>query len=85
MEFISIACQPMKTIPQIIEAAGGLKAVAEKTGLKDGVRKWPDIGVPDRYWAVLIDLVPGLTPEDLYDANRAAREAAAPAKTGEAA
>ena len=75
----------MRTIPEIIKAAGGLKVVAEKTGLKDGVRKWPEIGVPDRYWAALIDLVPGLTPEELYGANRAVREFGDSAATGEAA
>lgn len=63
----------MRTIPEIIEAAGGLAVVAERTGLKDGVRKWPQIGIPDRYWPVLIDLVPGLNPDDLYTANRAVR------------
>lgn len=66
----------MRTIPEIIESAGGLKVVAEKTGLKDGVRKWPEIGVPDRYWAALIELVPDLTADELYAANRAVREAA---------
>ena len=63
----------MRTIPEIIDAAGGLAVVAERTGLKDGVRKWPQIGIPDRYWPVLIDLVPGLRPDELYAANRMVR------------
>ena len=80
----------MRTIPEIIEAAGGSKVVAEKTGLKDGVRKWPEIGVPDRYWATLIVLVkargyPELTPDELYAANRAVREPDDSTETGEAA
>ena len=63
----------MRTIPEIIEAAGGLAVVAQRTGLKDGVRKWAQIGIPDRYWPVLIGLVPELSPDELYAANRDVR------------
>ncbi len=69
MEFISIDCPPMRSIPEIIEAAGGIAVVAERTGLKDGVRKWSQIGIPDRYWPALIDLAPDLTLAELYAAN----------------
>ncbi len=75
----------MRTIPEIIAAAGGLKVVAEKTGLKDGVRKWPEIGIPDRYWAILIELLPGLTAEELYAANLVVRKPAVATEAGEAA
>ena len=63
----------MRNIPEIIKAAGGAKAVAKATGLTDGVRKWTQIGIPDRYWPILIDLVPELRLEELYAANRAVR------------
>ncbi len=63
----------MRNIPEIIEAAGGIAVVAENTGLKDGVRKWAQIGIPDRYWSLLLGLAPSLTLEELYAANRKAR------------
>ncbi len=79
------ACREKGAIDLIIEAAGGLKVVAEKTGLKDGVRKWPEIGIPDRYWAILIELLPGLTAEELYAANLVVRKPAVATEAGEAA
>jgi hypothetical protein len=67
----------MRTIDQIIEAAGGRTIVAEQLRLKDGVRKWPEIGIPDRHWPGLIALVPDLTADELMQANIAARQGAA--------
>lgn len=67
----------MRTIPQIIEAAGGPRQVSEATGGRikaDAVRKWPQIGIPDRHWPVLIELAQA-TPDELFEANRAARTA----------
>jgi hypothetical protein len=64
------------TISEIIEKAGGRDKVAEAVGLKaDAIRKWPDIGIPDRHWPAIIELVPGLTPQAMFDANVAARSA----------
>jgi hypothetical protein len=62
-------------ISKIIEAAGGLGAVAHVTGLTvDAIRKWPKIGIPDRHWGVLIGLAGGrLTPAILHVANEGAR------------
>ena len=62
-----------ETIPEIIAAAGGITVLAERTGLIDGVRKWPDVGILTQYWPILMELVPDLTPAILYAANRAAR------------
>jgi hypothetical protein len=70
------------TITEIIEKAGGREKVAaalsEARGAgkeikPDAIRKWPDIGIPDRHWPTIIAMVPGLTPQDLFDANVAAR------------
>lgn len=63
----------MRNISEIIAAAGGIDMVKSKTGLKDGVRKWVQIGIPDRYWPILIGLAPSLTVDELYQANRDAR------------
>jgi hypothetical protein len=72
------------TISEIIEKAGGREAVAaalsaargEGKEIKpDAIRKWPMIGIPDRHWPTIIEMVPGLTPQDLFDANVAARTA----------
>lgn len=68
-----------KTIAQIIKDAGGPAAIAEASGgaiKKDAVYKWPSIGVPDRHWPILIEKA-GVTPEQLYAANLAARGVAA--------
>ncbi len=73
MEFISIVCPAMRTIPEIIEAAGGSKTVGERVALKDGVRKWPEIGIPNRYWDALIAMCPDLTVDELHAANRVLR------------
>ena len=61
----------MRNVTQIIDAAGGVAAVAEAVGLSDGVRKWTTI--PEQHWLVMIDLVPRLTPSELHRANVDAR------------
>lgn len=72
------------TISEIIEKAGGRDAVAaalsadrgEGKEIKpDAIRKWPMIGIPDRHWPTILKLVPELTPQELFDANVAARSA----------
>ena len=63
----------MRNISSIIEAAGGAKTVGERVALKDGVRKWPEIGIPDRYWDALIAMCPDLTVDEIHDANRVVR------------
>lgn len=65
----------MRTISELIKAAGGAKAVQEAIGpgiTRDAVYKWQEIGIADRHWAVLIRLA-GATPDELYEANRLAR------------
>ena len=71
-------------IPGIIAAAGGKDAIARRRDLSvDAVKKWPIIGIPDRHWSALIEMSGGaFGPEDLYEANRAARAAAAATKPG---
>lgn len=69
----------MLTITQIIKQAGGATAIAEASAgaiKKDAVYKWPSIGVPDRHWPILIERA-GVTAEQLYAANLAARRVAA--------
>ena len=64
----------MATIPEIINLCGGPKVVADALGLKDGVRKWAQIGIPDRHWPKLIELSRGkLKPAAIYAANQRAR------------
>lgn len=65
----------MRTITEIIKAAGGPRGVSDASDgavKKDAVYKWPGIGVPDRHWPLLIELA-GATPDELYQANLAAR------------
>ena len=71
-------------IPGIIAAAGGKDAIARRRDLSvDAVKKWPIIGIPDRHWSALIEMSGGaFGPEDLYEANCAARAAAAATKPG---
>lgn len=67
------------TIAQIIKQAGGASAIAEASegAIKKGaVYKWPAIGVPDRHWPILIHRA-GVTAEQMYAANLAARRVAA--------
>lgn len=67
------------TIAQIIKQAGGATAIADASSgaiKKDAVYKWPAIGVPDRHWPILIERA-GVTAEQLYAANLAARGVAA--------
>ena len=63
----------MRTVPEIIEAAGGYKIVGERVALTDGVRKWPEIGIPNRYWDALIAMCSDLTVDELHAANRDVR------------
>jgi hypothetical protein len=68
----------MRTIEQIIAAAGGPKAIeaAGQSAFKvDAVYKWPTIGIPDRHWPILIELAEA-TPAELFAANRVARTGA---------
>lgn len=69
----------MRTISEIIKAAGGAKAISEAIAGRggkvepDSIYKWPTIGIQDRHWPVLIDLA-STTPDELFEANRSARE-----------
>lgn len=72
----------MRSVDQIIDAAGGPRQVGQLVGLKDGPRKWPVNGIPDRYWAALIGQVPGLTPDEIFNANEAVRVGGRPAPAG---
>lgn len=69
----------MRTISDIIRSAGGargIEAATEGRIKSDAVYKWPGIGIPDRHWPTLIDLA-GTTPDELFEANKAARETVA--------
>jgi hypothetical protein len=72
----------MRTIEEIITAAGGARAISEASGPADGagkrpltydaVYKWSKIGVPDRHWPLLISMAQS-NPDELYAANIKAR------------
>ncbi len=64
-----------RTIVEIIKSAGGAAAIAAASDgafKVDAVYKWPDIGIPDRHWPLIISLA-GSNPQELYAANVAAR------------
>jgi hypothetical protein len=67
-----------KSIPEIIKAAGGAKAIHEASNgavTRDAVYKWPSIGIPDRHWVLLMSLTE-TSAEELHLANRLARSTA---------
>lgn len=69
----------MRTITEIIKDAGGAAVIAESSNdsiTPDAVYKWQKIGIPDRHWPVVMPLAKA-TPEEMFKANIAAREASA--------
>ena len=68
----------MRNLRQIIDGAGGPKRIAgaslnTKWPISaKSIYDWPQIGIPDRHWPILIELA-SATPEELYEANRSAR------------
>ena len=83
MELNSLSFAAMN-LPEIIEAAGGPAKIAPEVELSESaIRKWVQIGIPDRHWAMLIEMGGGQFDErDIYRANceapgRVPKEAAA--------
>lgn len=70
--------ESVKTVRDIIKAAGGPAAIAEASEATDGrvsieaVYKWPTIGIPDRHWPLIMPLA-GATADEMLAANVAAR------------
>lgn len=63
----------MRTIRHIIADAGGETAINRAIGRRRAASKWPRVGIPDRYWRTLMEMVPGLTTDELLEANSATR------------
>lgn len=63
----------MRTIRHIIADAGGETAINRAIGRRRAASKWPQVGIPDRYWRTLMAMVPGLTTDELLAANLATR------------
>lgn len=61
----------MRTIADIIEAAGGPHVVGKATGREAGALKWAANGIPYRHWPKVMELVPGLTADEILQANLA--------------
>lgn len=64
------------SIEDIIDQAGGAAKIAKASvntrkpiGLW-AVYKWRMAGIPQVYWPLLMKLVPGLTVQQIFDANR---------------
>jgi len=65
----------MDSIENIIEAAGGLVSVSEKTGLtQNAVKKWLGKGIPDWHWKTVMELS-GADLDQMFTANAKLREA----------
>mgnify|MGYP005994444285 CR=1 FL=1 len=65
----------METIESIIEAAGGLTPVSERTGLtQNAVKKWLGKGIPDWHWKTVMQLS-GADLDQMFAANAKLREA----------
>jgi len=59
----------------VIARCGGAKAIAERaaSGLTIwAVYRWQRFGIPDRHWPLLVEMG-GLTPDELFAANKALR------------
>ena len=68
----------MKSVPDIIKAAGGPVAVAAASNGEisaEAVYKWPKIGIPDRHWPLVMPLADA-TADEMLAANIAARDPA---------
>lgn len=64
------------SVTEIIELAGGAAVIAGASRgriKKDAVYKWPNIGIPDRHWPIIIRLA-DVSPDELYFANCKARK-----------
>lgn len=64
-----------RSIPQIIQAAGGAATIAAASDgavSVDAVYKWPRIGIPDRHWAFVMPLA-NASADEMLAANIAAR------------
>lgn len=76
----------MRTLNEIIVDCGGPSQIERAAGQDPrtkrprlshwAVRKWPSNGIPERHWP-LVQQLSGASVEELYGANRLAREAAA--------
>lgn len=65
----------MQPIRKIIKEGGGIARVAEATGqTHSAVHKWTVNGIPEKHWAVLVELSPGLDVTDLHAANESIRQ-----------
>ncbi len=68
----------MRTITRIIADAGGTRTIAAAAAkthwpiLATSIKDWRRIGIPDRYWPVLIKLA-NATADELMHANRKVR------------
>lgn len=71
----------MKTIPEILKAAGGARSIHEASVAEagadnaiktDAVYKWSTIGIPDRHWPLIMRLS-GASADEMLSANVAAR------------
>lgn len=69
------AASPIRTIRDIIKAAGGPSAIAQASEGEvtiDAIYKWPNIGIPDRHWPIVMPLAEA-TADEMLAANIAVR------------
>lgn len=75
---MSEASDAPRTIREIIKDAGGPAAISKAAKAADGsitvdaIYKWPQIGIPDRHWPIVMPLA-SATAEEMLAANVAAR------------
>jgi len=65
----------MRTISELIKAAGGPAKIADSVPeaiTVDAVYKWQRIGIPDRYWPVVMRLA-NASADEMLAANVTAR------------
>ena len=67
----------MRSVKELIEAAGGAEAIARYSGdiSEYAPLKWPQIGIPEKHWGTMAALAQA-SVEELYAANKVARERA---------
>ncbi len=61
----------MRTVRELIAAAGGHKKLAAQIGITEsGIKRWRQIGIPPKHWALMMRLVQS-NIEELEAANAA--------------
>lgn len=63
----------MRTVKEIIEAAGRDQITRDCGVTEHAIKWWPRTGIPEKHWPHFIEHA-GASPNELFEANRRARQ-----------